>query len=128
MGRKRMRPSKRWVGVGAEAGSPRAPPLCCASTLGGPMYILYYSPGTASMVVHLLLLELGAPHELRRVDLDAGGQRDPAYLKLNPGGVVPTLIVDGEARCEAAALALLLAERHPEARLSPVPGSPQRGA
>ncbi|MFZ6181018.1 glutathione S-transferase family protein [Nannocystis pusilla] len=91
------------------------------------MYTLYYSPGSASMLVHLLLLEIGAPHELRRVDLDAGAQRDPEYLRLNPGGVVPTLIVDGAPRWETAALALLLAERHPEANLAPSSGSPARG-
>lgn len=92
------------------------------------MYTLHYSPGSASMLVHLLLLEIGAPHNLERVDLTAGAQRDPAYLKLNPGGVVPTLIVDGAPVCETSALALLLAERHPEARLAPPPGSPQRPA
>jgi glutathione S-transferase len=90
------------------------------------MYSLYYAPGSASMLVHLILLELGAPHELRRVDLAAGAQRDPEYLKLNPGGVVPTLIVDGAPCWETAALALLLVERHPEAGLAPPPGSPQR--
>ena len=92
------------------------------------MYTLYYAPGTASMLVHLLLLEIGAPHELRRVDLDAGMQRDPEYLKLNPGGVVPTLIVDGVACSETAALAQLLGERHPAAQLAPLPGAPQRPA
>ncbi|WAS91573.1 glutathione S-transferase family protein [Nannocystis punicea] len=91
------------------------------------MYTLYYSPGSASMLVHLLLLEIGAPHELRRVDLDAGAQRDPEYLRLNPGGVVPTLIVDGQPRWETAALALLLVERHTEANLAPPPSSPARG-
>jgi glutathione S-transferase len=88
------------------------------------MYILYYSPGTASMVVHLALLEIGAPHELRLVDFDADAQHDPAYLKLNPGGVVPTLIVDGRVLTESAALLMILAERHPEARLAPAPGTP----
>ena len=92
------------------------------------MYTLYYAPGTASMLIHLLLLEIGAPHELRRVDLEAGAQRDAAYLKLNPSGVVPTLLIDGVAYAEAAALALLLAERHPEAQLAPALDSPQRPA
>lgn len=91
-------------------------------------YTLHYSPGSASMLVHLILLELGAPHELRRVDLEAGAQRDPAYLKLNPGGMVPTLIVDGAPVSETAALALLLTERHPEAGLAPPPGSLPRPA
>ena len=90
------------------------------------MYTLYYSPGTASMVVHLALLEIGVPHELRLVDVEAGAQRDPAYLKLNPRGVVPTLLIDGRPLSESAALLLMLAERHPEAGLAPAPGSPER--
>lgn len=92
------------------------------------MYQLYYAPGSASMLVHWILLELGVAHELRRVDLEAGGQRDREYLRLNPGGVVPTLIVDGAPCWETAALALLLTERHPEAGLAPPPGSPLRPA
>ena len=92
------------------------------------MYTLYYAPGTASMVVHLALLETGAPHELRLVDLDARAQHDPAYLKLNPRGVVPTLVVDGKPLSESAALLMLLAERHPESSLAPPPGTPERAA
>ena len=92
------------------------------------MYTLYYSPGTASMVVHLALLEIGAPHELRLVDVDTGAQRDPAYLKLNPRGVVPTLVIDGRPLSESAALLMMLAERHPQAKLAPARGSPEREA
>jgi glutathione S-transferase len=88
------------------------------------MYTLYYSPGTASMAVHLALLEAGAPHELKRVDLGAGEQNTPAYLALNPNGVVPTMIVDGKPVYECAALLLLIGERH--AHLAPAPGSPMR--
>jgi len=39
------------------------------------MYTLYYSPGSASMVVHLALLEIGAPYRLALVDTQAGAQR-----------------------------------------------------
>lgn len=92
------------------------------------MYTLYYSPGAASFAVHWLLIELDVPHELRKVDLDAGEQRSPEYLKLNPNGLVPTLLVDGAPLYESAALLLLLAERHPQAGLAPAPGSPRRGA
>jgi glutathione S-transferase len=60
------------------------------------MYTLYYSPGAASMVVHLALLEAGAPHRLQQIDLDNGEQRQPDYLKLNPNGLVPTLSIDGK--------------------------------
>lgn len=92
------------------------------------MYTLYYSPGAASMVVHLALLEIGAPHELRRVDFEAGAQRDADYLKLNPRGVVPTLVIDGRPMSESAAILMLLAERHPDAKLLPPSGSPEREA
>jgi glutathione S-transferase len=83
------------------------------------MYTLYYAPGAASMCVHMALLEIGADYTLQRVDLDAGQLRDPAYLALNPNGVVPTLVVDGVAHTEAAALLMLLADRHPDAGLAP---------
>ena len=90
------------------------------------MYTLYFSPGSANLVVHLTLLELGVVHTLERVDLDAGQQRSAAYLALNPNGVVPTLVIDGVPHGEAAALAMLLVERHADAALAPLPGSAAR--
>jgi glutathione S-transferase len=80
------------------------------------------------MVVHQALLEIGAPHELKRVDFETGAQRDPAYLSLNPQGVVPTLIIDGKPMVESAAILMMLADRHPEARLAPAFGTPEREA
>ncbi|MFB9127264.1 glutathione S-transferase family protein [Paraburkholderia dipogonis] len=91
-------------------------------------YVLYYSPGAASMAVHWMLIELGISFESQLIDIDAGRQRDPAYLRLNPAGRVPTLMVDGTPRHESAALLILLAERHPEAALAPEPGSVDRAA
>jgi glutathione S-transferase len=76
--------------------------------------------------LHWLLLEIGAPHRVEAVDLKAGQQRSAEYLKLNPNGVVPTLVVDGHPVYETAALVMLLAERHPEAKLAPVPGTRER--
>ena len=90
------------------------------------MYILHYAPGAASLVVHWLLIDLGVDHELRRVDLAAGEHKQPAYLALNPGGVVPTLQIAGVPVAEAAALVLHLADAHPAAALAPVPGSIER--
>ena len=90
------------------------------------MYVLYYSPGTASLAVHWLLIDLGVPFEARRLDLEAGEHKRPEYLRLNPNGRVPTLLIDGEPAYESAALVALLAERHPDAKLSPPPGSAER--
>ena len=89
-------------------------------------YTLFYAPGTASMAVHWMLIELGAALELVLVDFEAGDQRDPAYLQLNPAGRVPTLVVDHRPYTESAALLMLLAERHPKAGLAPPPAAPDR--
>ncbi len=90
------------------------------------MYRLYWSPGAASLAVHWMLLELGVPFALERADIDSGQNRSADYLTVNPTGRVPTLIVDGAPVTETAALLMLLAERHPEASLSPPVGSPAR--
>jgi len=93
-----------------------------------PVDQLYYAPGAASMLVHWLLLELEVPHQLHLVDTAAGAQKEPAYLALNPNGVVPTLVHDGVAMYESAALAMTLADRHRDAGLAPPPGSASRAA
>ena len=90
------------------------------------MYTLYWSPGTASLCVHWMLIELGEPHELVKLDIEAGEHRKPEYLKLNPGGVVPTLVVEGVPLGESAALCMILAERHPQAGFAPAAGNAQR--
>lgn len=69
--------------------------------------------------VRLCLAELGVHHELVVVDLAAGEQRSPEYLRLNPNGVVPTL-VDGElVLWESSAMLLYLAEKYPHGELLP---------
>jgi glutathione S-transferase len=92
------------------------------------MYTLYWSPGSASMAPHGALEETGVKYELKLVSVDDGAQRDPAYLKLNPNGKVPTLVVDGTfVMFESAAIAMFIADRHPQARLAPGPDEMARG-
>lgn len=90
--------------------------------------ILYGSQGTASLVVHWLLLELGVDFELRQLDFDAREQKSPEYLALNPQGRVPTLLLDGQVLTESAAIAMHLADLYPQARLAPANGSAERAA
>ena len=89
--------------------------------------ILYGSQSTASLVVHWLLIELGIEHELRQLDFDKREQKSPEYLAINPAGRVPTLLIDGQVLTESAAIAMHLADLHPEAGLAPAPGTPARG-
>lgn len=81
------------------------------------MYTLHYSPSTASLAVHWMLIHLEVPFELALVDFGSQAQRSPEYLKINPAGRVPALVVDGKPYAECAALLMLLAERHPQAQL-----------
>lgn len=90
------------------------------------MYELYYAPGAASLAVHWMLIETGAPHELKRLDLAAGEHKRLEYLALNPNGLVPTLVIGGHPVYECAAILLLLAERHAEAGFAPPAGAPER--
>jgi len=90
--------------------------------------ILYYSPSTASLVVHWLLIELDIAHRLELVDFDTRAQKSPEYLKLNPQGRVPTLVLDGQVLTESAAIAMHLADLYPQANLAPAPGTQARAA
>jgi glutathione S-transferase len=88
---------------------------------------LYHSPATAAMVVHWLLIELELPHQLHPLDFEKREQKSPDYLKLNPAGVVPTLVIDdGPPLCEAAAIAMHLGDLHPERGLCPAIATPAR--
>ncbi|PWY96070.1 glutathione S-transferase [Aspergillus sclerotioniger CBS 115572] len=90
-------------------------------------YTLYYAPGTASLAVHWILIEANLPFQAIPVDLAAGAQHTAAYRQLNPTGRVPTLVIDGEPRCESTALLMLLAERHLDRGLMPAINAPERG-
>lgn len=72
------------------------------------MYKLYYKPGACSMAVHVVLNELNVPFEaVKQTDL-----KDPEFLKLNPRGQIPLLIVDGEPVKEGGALIAWLVDEH----------------
>jgi len=92
------------------------------------MITLYYSPSTAGLVVHWLLIELEIPHTLHKLDLQAKDHKQPAYLALNPAGVVPTLVIDGQPVTEAAAIALHLVDAYPGRDFAPAPGTLARAA
>jgi glutathione S-transferase len=90
------------------------------------MLQLHYYPGSASMTPHMLLEEIGAPFELVLVDRMADAHKTPAYLKLNPNGLIPVLI-DGElVLYETAAICLYLCDMSPDARLAPTVGTVAR--
>jgi len=90
------------------------------------MYQLHFSPSTAAMAPHILLQELGVPFEKILVDTSTGAHRSEAYRKLNPNGLIPTLVDGDLVLYETAAICLHLCDRHPEAGLAPAPGTAER--
>jgi glutathione S-transferase len=90
------------------------------------MITLYFSPGTAALVVHWLLIELEIPHTLHPLDLAAGEHKQPAYLALNPVGRVPTLVIDGQPLTESSAIVMHLADSYGAGRLAPAVGTIER--
>ncbi len=88
---------------------------------------LYHSPQTRSSGALTLLEELGAPYELRALNMKAGEQRQDAYLAVNPLGKVPAIVHRGALITEQVAIFLYLADLFPEAGLAPAIGDPLRG-
>jgi len=90
------------------------------------MLALYYFPGNASLLPHMMLREIGAEFELRLVDRDQNAQKSADYLKLNPNGRIPVLVDGDLVLFETAAIALHLADKFPEGGLAPAFGTRER--
>jgi glutathione S-transferase len=84
------------------------------------MLTLYFSPGSSSMAVHIALHEVGAAFEARPLSFARKEHRAPDYLRLNPEGKVPTLLIDGRPLTEVAAILFYLARTFPDAGLLPM--------
>ncbi len=80
---------------------------------------LYYGPGACSLAPHIVLEELGFAYETQKLNLAEGDQRKPEYLKLNPAGRVPTLVVDGKPLTENVAILTYLGGGFPAKGLWP---------
>lgn len=70
----------------------------------------YYTPMSSATRVHWALEELGVPYDKVRMNLGEGQHKKPDYLKLNPNGKIPLLVVDGVAIFESLAQLLYLGE------------------
>jgi glutathione S-transferase len=81
---------------------------------------LFYSSNSCSLASHIALEEAGVPYEAVRLDLKAGDQRKPEYLKMNPKGRVPTLVTEQGVLTESPAILTYIAQRFPEAKLAPL--------
>ncbi len=82
--------------------------------------IFYYAPKTVSVASHIVLEEVNADYESRVLDFSSTEQRSSEYLKVNPKGRVPSLVIDQGIITETPAILFYLAQQFPEANLAPL--------
>jgi glutathione S-transferase len=82
--------------------------------------VLYdYGGSVCCQKVRITLVEKGQAWEARKVDLFKAEQFNPEYLKLNPKGVVPTLVHDGVPIIESTLICEYIDETFPDPPLIP---------
>ena len=85
------------------------------------MKLYSYFRSSAAYRVRIALNLKGLDYEYEGVHLlrDGGLQLKPEYRALNPDGIVPTLVVDGDVLTQSLAIIEYLDETHPEPPLLP---------
>lgn len=92
-----------------------------------PMLALYTHPmSPCAQKVRIVLAEKGLEWEKRHVSLPDKENLKPDYLKLNPLGVVPTLVDDGRPIIESSIICEYLEDKFPAPPLRP--GDPYQAA
>ena len=84
--------------------------------------ILAYTPVACSLVFYVLLTEAGATTDTLPINMGKGEHNCAAYLKINPKGRLPALLIDCEPLTENVAIQLWLAKQFPDAKLMPTDG------
>ncbi|MCC1494324.1 glutathione S-transferase family protein [Cognatishimia sp. F0-27] len=84
-----------------------------------PDLTLFVAPNTCARVPTIALEEIGVPFETELIRVKINQQKSPEFLKINPKGKVPTLLIDGEPLTENVAILSWLAATYPEAHLLP---------
>ncbi|WP_326534436.1 glutathione S-transferase family protein [Pseudorhodoferax sp.] len=90
------------------------------------MLRLHYYPSNASFAPQVLLRELDLPFEPVLVDRTQQAHKSPAYLKLNPNGLIPVLEDGALVLYETLAICLHLVDKRPAAGLAPAVGTAER--
>ncbi|MFA3916054.1 glutathione S-transferase family protein [Ruegeria hyattellae] len=87
---------------------------------------LHYAPDNASLVIRLVLEEMGLPYETVLVDRSMREQERATYRALNPNGLIPVLETSQGPIFETAAILLWLADTH--GMMAPAASDLDRGA
>jgi glutathione S-transferase len=87
----------------------------------------HYAPHSRASCTLALLEALGADYDIHLLDLQAGTQRAPEYLAINPMGKVPAIHHGDALVTEQVAVMLYLADLYADAGLTPAIDDPLRG-
>jgi len=85
---------------------------------------LFVAPNTCARVPTIALEEIGVRFETELVRMAINQQNSPEFLKINPKGKVPTLLIDGEPLTENVAILTWLNATFPDAPLMPETSDP----
>lgn len=83
------------------------------------MELYHYGFSTCSQKVRTVFAEKALDFESHEIDLIAGQQHRPDYVKLNPHHVVPTLVHDGRVFIESTLIIRYLDDAFPDTALRP---------
>lgn len=90
------------------------------------MNTLFHAPGSCSLAVKAALAMSDLDYEVKVVNTQEGEQFSKEFLKINPLGKVPALIVDDKIITEGAAILQYISEIAPSANLLPAFGTIER--
>lgn len=89
------------------------------ATANGALVLYHGWSSSASRKVRFALAEKGLAYESRPIDIRKNEQHSPDYRRMNPKGVVPTLIHDGAVLIESTFICEYLDDAFPDPPLRP---------
>ena len=84
--------------------------------------LYHHGSSVCAAKVRMYMHEKDLDWEGHYIDILKGEQFDPAYMKLNPKAVVPTLVHDGEVICDSTVICEYLEDVFTDIALRPTNG------
>lgn len=86
----------------------------------------YYAPDSRAEMVMWALLETDLVFELKPINFKKQEQKSPHFLKINPLGKVPTIVIENTVLTEVGAILTFLGDIVPNKNLAPKVGTTAR--
>ena len=83
------------------------------------VHLFHFHGSSCSQKTRIILNLKGVEWQAHPIDLPRGGNLSERFLGINPRGLVPTLVIDGEVHIESNDFVSLLDRRFPAPRLIP---------